>query len=170
LTKPAAEFARSAVGRDGYHTWCRLCKAKGVREWYAKNSKEIRAREKARYLADPSKDKAKSLRSYRKRVAEAPERFYLSRRNWKLLRYYGITVRDYEAMFDAQRGVCAICGEPPSKDRRHDLAVDHCHDTGTVRGLLCLRCNAGLGQFDDSPDLLRRASEYVDRAKAKRTA
>lgn len=75
------------------------------------------------------------------------------------LRYkYGIDSLDYAAMFQGQGGVCALCGSPPSGKY---LAVDHCHETGRVRGLLCGRCNTGLGHFRDSQEVLLRAAEYV---------
>ncbi len=61
----------------------------------------------------------------------------------------------------AQRGKCAIC-ERPMKDRRA-TTIDHCHVTKRVRGLLCTRCNPGLGFFGDDPKLLRRAAVYVEK-------
>lgn len=54
---------------------------------------------------------------------------------------------------------CAICGEPPPPNRR--LAIDHNHTTGQIRDLLCTRCNAGLGMFNDDTALLERAAEYL---------
>jgi len=59
-----------------------------------------------------------------------------------LRRKYGLEVADYEAMLAAQNGLCALCGGPPGKYR---MAVDHCHQTGRVRGLLCNGCNRSLG-------------------------
>jgi hypothetical protein len=63
-------------------------------------------------------------------------------------------------MLEAQGGRCAICrsDKPGGRGR---FAVDHCHSSGRVRGLLCVACNAGLGQFRDDPDLLRAAVAYL---------
>ncbi len=78
--------------------------------------------------------------------------------DWKNhLRKYGITPEVYETMLIEQRGVCAICGGVDSRK----LAVDHCHSTGRVRGLLCGTCNRGLGNFRDSTELLERAKGYL---------
>lgn len=69
---------------------------------------------------------------------------------------YGISESRYEEMYREQHGRCAICHEP------HDrLAVDHCHSTGKVGGLLCDPCNHGLGRFRDDPDLLLNALGYL---------
>lgn len=76
-------------------------------------------------------------------------------RAWALRRYYKITQEDFDAMAKAQNGACAIC------EVVTDLHVDHCHNEGHVRGLLCVRCNRGLGYFRDRPDLLKRAAAYV---------
>ena len=68
-------------------------------------------------------------------------------------------------MLEKQGGVCAICGGSEPKDagtgHRRRFAVDHCHETGRVRGLLCVNCNSGIGKLKDSPDLLRRALDYL---------
>ncbi len=80
-------------------------------------------------------------------------------RRCNLRRFYGISIDTYESMLERQRGVCAICGQPPGERR---LAVDHKHDTGTVRGLLCEKCNRGLGLFRDDQALLRAAADYLD--------
>jgi hypothetical protein len=77
----------------------------------------------------------------------------------RLVHTYGITWDDYLALLVKQKGTCAICGDPPSSSRR--LVVDHDHKTGSVRALLCHRCNAGLGQFRDTAWLLRAAAQYL---------
>ena len=87
--------------------------------------------------------------------------FHSTRRNLK--RKYGLTVDQYEAMLDAQGGLCAICRGEQVNVRR--MAVDHCHDTGKIRGLLCNPCNAGLGQFKDDPDRMRIAIRYLEEHK-----
>ncbi|ENG0769472.1 endonuclease VII domain-containing protein [Salmonella enterica subsp. enterica] len=76
----------------------------------------------------------------------------------KLKSRYGITTKDYERMFIDQGGVCAICGSPQENRR---LAVDHDHETGEVRRLLCTNCNLGLGSFKDNPQLLLNAASYL---------
>lgn len=67
------------------------------------------------------------------------------------------------AMIDAQRGLCAVCGEPPknTKRRRETLVLDHCHVTGQPRAMLCVSCNTGLGMFKDNALLLAKAYAYV---------
>lgn len=77
------------------------------------------------------------------------------------LRAYGLTLDDYTAMLTAQGGRCAICGAASSDATKRRLAVDHCHGTGRVRGLLCGKCNIGIGQFNHDPDLLTKAIEYL---------
>lgn len=85
------------------------------------------------------------------------------KQSWK--RHYGLTADDYQALFDRQSGVCAICGKAETKIVRGCLAklsVDHDHETGQIRGLLCSKCNTGLGHFDDRRDLLERALAYLE--------
>lgn len=80
-------------------------------------------------------------------------------RNWKVAGL-DFTLEDYEKLLEAQGGVCAICGIPPTPKRA--LCVDHCHSTGKVRGLLCTKCNRTLGQYGDNPVLLRRMAQYLE--------
>jgi hypothetical protein len=77
---------------------------------------------------------------------------------------YKITLADYDRLLAEQNGRCAIC-RTTDTGRKSDkyFHVDHDHATGVVRGLLCIRCNPGVGYFRDSPDLLRAAAEYVER-------
>lgn len=83
----------------------------------------------------------------------------LKYRNHRIKRVYGITEREYKALYASQGGVCAICGLP-AKDKQ-PLYIDHCHDTGKVRGLLCSSCNSGIGYFKDDLDLIASASSYL---------
>lgn len=100
-------------------------------------------RAKARYAADP----AASRERHREWVKNNPDRI----RAHRLKSAYGLTVEQYDAL----PKVCVICG------KRSTLRVDHSHQSGRVRGLLCDMCNKGLGHFGDNPSLLFRAAEYV---------
>ena len=82
-------------------------------------------------------------------------------RNRSLLGRYGITLDDYNEMLKAQNGCCAICGIH-EKHCDKNLAVDHDHNTGEVRKLLCQHCNTGLGQFRDNPEFLANAIKYLE--------
>jgi hypothetical protein len=83
-------------------------------------------------------------------------------RTYHLKRRYGITAEEVDEMLEAQGGLCAICRTEPAAH------VDHDHDTGEVRELLCFNCNGGLGQFKDDPEVLRAAADYVERHRASR--
>jgi hypothetical protein len=82
-----------------------------------------------------------------------------------LKRNYGMTYKQYQEMLIEQDSKCFLCGGPGflMNKERHKLAlvVDHCHETGKVRGLLCHNCNRALGLFKDNPDVLIKAAEYV---------
>lgn len=87
-----------------------------------------------------------------------------SQRESFLRRKYGIGLADYHRMFEEQRGLCAICHSPDSRNGNRSMVVDHDHSTGQVRGLLCGTCNTALGKFRDDPTILRSAIRYLDRA------
>ena len=93
-------------------------------------------------------------------------------RDIALVRTYGITAVEYEAMLKAQGGVCWICEQPPKENKRR-LAVDHLHSKGEnkrnprekrgrCRGLLCWPCNRAIGTFKDDVTKLRRAADYLE--------
>jgi len=81
-------------------------------------------------------------------------------RTYKLMSKYGITEDDYIQMLQEQNFKCAICQTEADYQGR-SLAVDHCHDTGVVRGLLCQKCNIGIGHFKDDITLLAKAIQYL---------
>lgn len=72
---------------------------------------------------------------------------------------YGLSVDEYLAMYSNQNGKCAICKKVPSTKR--GLHIDHCHETGKVRGLLCHGCNVGIGNFKHNVDLIESAIIYL---------
>lgn len=81
--------------------------------------------------------------------------------NNRLRKKFGIDLREYQRLHDLQGGNCALCGQP-ERTRQRRLAIDHCHATHRVRGLLCHHCNTGLGNFMDSPELLKKALTYLE--------
>lgn len=93
------------------------------------------------------------------------------RQEYLWMRNYGITREDYNRMLAEQVGKCAICGGDPEGGRASRLPVaafhvDHDHETGKVRGLLCAHCNTGLGKFKDDPARMRAAAGYLERHSA----
>jgi Recombination endonuclease VII len=87
-----------------------------------------------------------------------------SLRRGQLKRQYGLSPADYDALLAQQNGVCATCGKPSEET----LCVDHCHETGTVRGLLCRQCNFALGCFRDSQAAMMAAIAYLGGSKDDR--
>jgi hypothetical protein len=81
-------------------------------------------------------------------------------RNYQLYRDYGITEFQYNLILKSQNGNCAICGGVNASGKA--LAVDHCHETNKIRGLLCDNCNPGLGYFKDDKTLLLKAITYLE--------
>lgn len=77
---------------------------------------------------------------------------------YRLRTLYGISQEQYDEMVIRQRGLCAICGHAPTKNA---LAVDHDHDTGAVRGLLCLQCNTALGKLGDNEESMLKVLAYL---------
>lgn len=83
---------------------------------------------------------------------------------------YGLTPEEYAALLEAQSGVCAICERPERATRDGEpvrLAVDHCHATGVIRGLLCTACNRSLGLFGEDVELMASATRYLERSKSE---
>lgn len=83
-------------------------------------------------------------------------------REFHLRKKYGITEDGYNRILEMQGGCCAICGTDDPHGRNHNrFHVDHCHKTNLVRGLLCSRCNLGLGSFQDNILLMKKAITYI---------
>lgn len=145
-TKPAQAFYLHRGTRDGRSTHCIDCQTARTRDWNAANRAKIAAQNAA----------ARDARGENWRRDQ--------RHLW--LRRYGLTPETYDQMLMDQSDACAICLQPErSIDARtgepRRLAVDHCHTTGRVRGLLCGHCNRAIGQFADDHERLSRAAAYL---------
>jgi hypothetical protein len=114
---------------------------------------------------DPAKRKAATNRHYaknREAILEKQKAYRLTpeRLNVVLKHRYGISLEIYRALEIGQHSECMICGQPETEGKR--LSVDHDHDTGQIRGLLCRRCNRGIGIVLDNPVHLRQGVAYLE--------
>jgi hypothetical protein len=140
---------------DGHRNDCISCNLAAKHAQIARDPEKHRARARRWQMANPERYAA-TQRAYRESGRKS-----ISDRKSHLKRTYGITLDDYERMFEAQGGVCAICGEVRPEERT--LHVDHDHLTGEIRGLLCFRCNNAIGDFREEYELFVRAAAYLDR-------
>jgi hypothetical protein len=158
-TKCTSAFGASKRDTDGLKSWCRDCRrvAEQIRMQDEAVRDKNRAQHRERYLANAETERERNRARYHANKKEHQARH----RRERLRARFGITVEQFDAMFAAQNGRCAICSTDDfGKVRPH---VDHCHITGIVRGLLCAPCNQGLGNFRDNQDRLRKAIAYLDR-------
>lgn len=103
---------------------------------------------------------AKTRKQYAKEYAERNPDKILS---YRLKRKFGLSLDEYKLILDAQKGLCAICGKPAiGRGQDKNLAVDHSHKNNEIRGLLCFKCNTGLGNFNDSVKDLKKAIKYLE--------
>ena len=112
-------------------------------------------------LRVPSHREKEYMREWHRKARAANPDYYLS---YHLRKKYGVTLEWYRNQFSKQGGVCAICKKPETatiKGKTISMAVDHCHKTHKVRGLLCTACNRGLGLFSDSIEVLESAAKYI---------
>lgn len=119
-----------------HNSWCKDCtniKNREYRKKYPERAKEQRIRHRTKH---PDRIKSSDLKYE-----------------------YGITLEEYNALCSQQNNACKICNNACRPGR--PLSVDHCHKTNKVRGLLCAKCNQGLGLFDDNVDKLIAAASYL---------
>lgn len=152
IVKPLEDFSVQTAHKSGRSAGCKACRAASLR---------------ARWATDP-KMRERDREYQRQWIAENRE-YYLERKreysqkNWTHIvnrrrqRLYGMSNADYDAIFESQGGLCAIC--KTTEDVR--LHIDHDHITGSVRGLLCGKCNRALGMMQDSPEIAMAASVYL---------
>lgn len=140
---------------DRYSVKQKLCKGCGNMKKASSFYRQAASRDGLQYWCKKCQDTRK-----RKRQTSA---FY---RKHDLKKKFGMTQEDYKKMLDRQNGLCAICeNQETTVNHRtkkiQNLAIDHCHTTGAIRGLLCSRCNNGLGRFKDNVEYLKRAITYL---------
>lgn len=125
----------------GLTSYCKPCRSAHTKELYHKNPERSRALNRERMQRNYSPVK---------------------RRVQVMQMLYGVTPDQYAGLLLAQDGRCAICatGTPGGRGNWH---VDHDHDSGKVRGLLCTNCNVGLGMFKDDIERMRAAIAYLDK-------
>lgn len=123
---------------------------------YATRYKNYRIAYYKKYRQENKTNIRKSQKIWRENNPEKCRKYY--RNNG--LKLYGITPTDYDALLKSQGGKCAIC-KRPSSDFKRRLHVDHDHTTNKIRGLLCVKCNQGIGYFNDCPELLQQARKYL---------
>lgn len=132
--KPLTDFFKDRANKtSGYHSICKDCKNERTAQWREKNKEQYNAKMRAYNKANYNK-----LRLYR----------------------YKLSPEQHAKMLDEQKGVCAICNQLPKGKR--PLCIDHNHETGKVRGLLCYGCNRAL-HILESIELLEKAKAYLKR-------
>ena len=128
---------------------------------YRKNN-----RERVLQIERRSRLKHKDAALARSRAFRSTEHGRRLSRNARLGREFGISIEDYEALLASQDGLCAICHRPETRQmfgRTSHMTVDHDHETGLIRALLCHGCNASIGLLEESPDRCRAAAAYLER-------
>lgn len=128
---------------------CKSCRNEYAREYYKNNPEAARKR----------------LEGVKRWAERNPEVYAKRQRRGHLKRFWNMTLEQYNEMLEKQNGVCAICKKPElstrGRSKNQSLAVDHCHDTGKIRELLCMDCNQTIGRFNDDPSWFIAASEYL---------
>lgn len=163
LTKLRGDFPALKRVRSGMHPMCLDCRRAYARaywkEHYVPHPRSVRVSKKCsacgfvKNLEEFYPARAKNSGSGRQSFCIACTKAR------QMLRFYGLTESDYAALLDAQNGLCAICQDPLGEKPQ----IDHCHETGFVRGILCKGCNNGIGRIERH-GFLDRAVAYLVRA------
>jgi len=155
VVQPLDSFYKASGTRDGHRGDCKDCFRARAKQRYplVREANIARARQWR-------EDNLERYRANQRRMRSTPEG-KLRQRAGHLMRKFGMTIEQYDAMLEAQGGGCFICGRAPREDI--SLHVDYCHSSGKVRGILCFCCNNALADFQEDPRLLARAGAYLDR-------
>lgn len=152
-TRTLLSFHRDRSRKDGLQPWCRPCVNVAKAKWLERNLDKARAY--SREWARANRNKAEHCEKQKAWWKKNGHRY----KGKAGLAKYGLTLEAFRLLLSGQGGVCAICLKPCMTGQR--LAVDHDHVTGVVRGLLCRKCNIGIGHFGEDPAVLLRAIEYL---------
>lgn len=165
ISKSLEEFSTDRRYKLGLKLCCKECEEKHRktvgeklnalrRERYRDNHSNILGKKKSYYEKNGNLIRNRH-RAWRQNNTEKIKELRLQYK-------YKISLEEYNSLHETQQGLCAICQEPPSS---RGLVVDHDHDTGVVRGLLCDSCNVGIGALKDDPKILRNAALYLEARK-----
>ena len=121
-------------------------------QYYIDNAEKIKEH-RQQYYIDNKENILEKCKQYQKDNVEKNKEYQKQYR-------YNVTQEQYNQIFDKQNGCCAICKKHQSEFKKA-LDIDHNHTTGKIRGLLCMKCNRGLGYFDDNTNKLDNASSYL---------
>jgi hypothetical protein len=157
--KPLSAYNKTKRNSSGLDAHCRECSKLAQVQWRKNNpdkGKEYDRKWKdnnAVYLAQVKPDYLST--EYRKNTQLT--------RGWAhfLKKTYRLSPKEFYALLESQDGGCAICGRKDSGVRNRQMHLDHCHETGRNRGILCHSCNVGLGNFKNNPDRLFAAAAYL---------
>jgi hypothetical protein len=155
-TKKLEQFYRR--GDTGRQPYCKDCDRQNTAEWKESNRSQLSESIRKRRAKNPEKYRS----SWKDWAKNNPEYIKQRARQYNLKKY-GLTETDYILMLHEQDGGCAICGATEGDSSKKNLCVDHDHNTGKVRGLLCTACNHVIGRFEDDVNRLRRAADYIER-------
>lgn len=159
-----------------YSSWCIDCHRGIIRKWHAANRDKVNANVANWVRRHPGEDK-RMTKKYRDKnrdflratgIAYWRARGPDAQKDSALRQRYGIGLNQKMALLELQGGGCAICGDKQPKNEKFYL--DHCHATGAIRGILCLKCNTGLGCYNDNPTLMLSAISYLQRGAADAAA
>jgi hypothetical protein len=163
--KPITDFARNKRTPDGKQAHCKVCNKKyrdanedKISE-YRTQYREIHKDKYREYARIYYQENKKKLQAQCKEYRNDPE-IKKRRLAREIQKRYGISLQEYEELKAIQNNKCAICGGVQTKGKR--WCIDHCHETGEVRGLLCDGCNLGLGLMGDNKEGLLRALAYLE--------
>lgn len=151
IPKDDDEFHKWHKAKDGLTSQCKLCRAKMFKKYCDSNPEKV-------------KQTRIRTRQVRREYYEDPERKLKYRKKY-IENSFNISYSLYEELQEKQSNLCAICGNPEISTRNSYLCIDHNHSTGEVRGLLCNKCNRGLGLFEDNQELLIKAITYLKNNK-----
>ena len=168
-TKDESEFYKQQRGLVmGLMSHCKTCHLISRAAWKKKHPDKVREYARRSYHKDIEKGRAKAskwARNNREKVLEtgrrSREKLREKRKITMRLRQYGLTDEAYRAMLQSQGNCCAICQKPFGPQKASLPHVDHDHNTGVVRGVLCGQCNVGLGALGDSLNRLLVVVDYL---------
>jgi len=157
--KPLSEFCKRANRKSGYASHCKVCNRLSNKKYYENNKEKVNKR--TTEWAKNNRDRVNASQQ-RRRIVN-PEKNKLNYRK-AAKKKAGLSLDDFNKQSIKQNNLCAICGLPEIAKGGMDLAIDHNHNTGQVRGLLCVKCNNAIGALNvDNLGILnlQKAIDYL---------